>query len=161
MINCFVFKPPAPYCLMYQDRSNCSQSFTENQTSLQIISSIVLWNRCKTEELCIVWFQFSVFLAKCLASAIVIYETNPDTSHTYSFVSYGSDFSFCLLVFKIHLSSWSIISHLIFFLSAGNQTDYTWTIFRQRHKWTKPTDLTQSIPGFSHCKCCQCIQFLV
>lgn len=160
MINCFVFKPPAPYCLMYQDRSNCSQSFTENQTSLQIISSIVLWNRCQTEELCIVWFQFSGFLAKCLASAIVIYETNPDTSHTYSFVSYGNDFSFCLLVFKIHLSSWSIISHLIFFCQLATKL-ITPGLSSDRGINEQSPLTWQSIPGFSHCKCCQCIQFLV
>lgn len=103
MINCFVFKPPAPYCLMYQDRSNCSQSFSENQTSLQMRSFIVLWNWYQTEELCIVWFQSSIFWPSIQYQPL-LYMWLTQICHTLTaFLSYGSYFSFCLLIFKIHL----------------------------------------------------------
>lgn len=46
-----------------------------------MISFIVLRDWCQTEELCIVRFQLSIFLAKDLISAIVKDETKSDLSN--------------------------------------------------------------------------------
>lgn len=112
MINCFVFKPPAPYCLIRTDQIVLSLFLKTRQAYKWEV--LLYYGTDAKQKSCVLCDSNFLFCGQYLVSAIVIYATNPDMSSTFChmevilvFVSSSSKY--------IYLSSWSIISHLNFF----------------------------------------------